>query len=96
MFSGKCSVIRVNGTRWVSHMVNALENILNGLKAHISSYNTISLESDYSAAQRSKAMFFIKKLQDQHFMSTAIYVLDVFRAMAIFSKVLNSIFAVCK
>lgn len=86
-FSGKCSVIRVNGTRWVAHMVNALENLLNGLAAHIDSYNTISLQNDYSAAQRAKAKFFKKKLEDQHFMSSAIFLLDICRAMSIFSKV---------
>nr|XP_047127398.1 uncharacterized protein LOC124808412 [Hydra vulgaris] len=77
-------------TRWVPHMINALENLLNGLKAHIHSYTTISLESDYSATQKSKAKFFAKKLVDQHLMSTAIYILDVCRAMTIFSEALVS------
>ena len=87
IYSGKTSVIRVNGTQWIAHMVNALENLLNGLEAHRSSYTTISLEKDYSATQKGKAKFFLKQLNNTEFMSFLIFSLDICKAMSVFSKV---------
>ena len=73
IYSGKTSVIRVNGTWWIAHMVNALENLLNGLEAHRSSYTIISQEKDYSATQKAKAKFFLKQLNNREFMSFLIF-----------------------
>ena len=60
----KCafSVIRVNGTRWVNHVHNALTNIFNSLKAHIAAYESLKLKDDYSKPQKAKATFFLKRL----------------------------------
>lgn len=54
----------MNGTRWVAHMVNALENLFNGIEAHVQAYNTIENQKDYSAAQRAKAKYFKRNLEE--------------------------------
>ena len=84
----KANVIRVNGTRWVAHIVNALENVINGLQAHIDAYTAISNERNYSVAQKAKAKYFLKKLTTSKFVANMLYSLDVLRTLAIFSKVL--------
>ena len=68
-------------------MVNALENIFNGLNAHVDAYTSIIAEPSYSAAQKAKAKYFKGKLGDETFKSAALFILDICRAVSLFSKV---------
>ena len=55
------SVIRVNGTRWISHTLKGLANLLNGLQAHIHSYEIVISMDNYIDFQKGKARYFLKK-----------------------------------
>ena len=83
----KCafSVIRVNGTRWVNHVHNALTNIFNSLKAHIAAYESLKLKDDYSKPQKEKATFFLKRLNSPAWISFALFTLDVLEMLSCIS-----------
>ena len=84
---GASSVIRVNGTRWIAHTLNALINLLNGLPAHIYCCEKLRDSDDYSAPQKAKCRYFLKKLGDKKFVSFMIYMCDVLETASVFSKV---------
>ena len=84
---GAVSVIRVNGTRWVSHTLNALKNLLNGIQAHLHAYNKLIGLETYSGSQKEKARYFIKHLKDKKFLSFMIFMHDVLESASVFSKV---------
>ena len=70
-------VIRVNSTRWVSHTLHALRNLLNGIKAHIASYEKLQAFDNYSQTQKAKCRNYFTKLSDKSFLSFMIYLVDV-------------------
>ena len=49
---GASSVTCVNGTRWITHTLNALTHLLNGLPAHIDCYEKLHDSDDYSGPQK--------------------------------------------
>jgi hypothetical protein len=85
--TGSSAVIRVNGTRWITHASHALTNLLNARKAHIEAYDAITHADSYSKAQKSKARYFLGKLNSSKFMSFAVYTLDIVKAISCFSLV---------
>ena len=84
---GKSAVIRVNGTRWIGHVLSALDNLFNGLPAHVHCYENIHTLDGYSESQKVKSRYFLKKLEDKRFLSFMLYMDDVLETVAIFSKV---------
>lgn len=84
--TGATAVIRVNGTRWISHVQLALKNLLNGYKAHVQTYNELQQADKYSAASKSQSLYFSRKLNNRQFMEFAIFIFDVVNSLAIFSK----------
>ena len=84
---GRSAVIRVNGTRWIAHVVNALNNPFNGLTAHIyCNENLLNLDG-YSEPQKAKYRYFLKKLPDKKFLSFLLSMVNVLETVAIFSNV---------
>ena len=71
---------------WMAHTTNVLENLFSGIDAHEAAYSKILQEQDYGPLQRANARFFLNSLNDSKFMSFALYILDICRALAIFSK----------
>ena len=65
---GKSTVIRVNGTRWIAHVLSALDNLFNGLPAHVHCYENIITLDGYSESQKAKCRYFLKKPQDKIFL----------------------------
>ena len=63
--SSAISVIRVNGTRWVFHTLNALTTLFNGIQTHLHAYNKLIGLEKYSGSQKEKARYFIKYLKDK-------------------------------
>ena len=61
--SGHVSVIRVDGTRWISHTLKSLTNLLNGLPAHIHCYEKVT-SMDIANLKREKQKIII--LHDFH------------------------------
>ena len=84
---GATSVIRVNGTRWISHVSQALRNFLHAYKAHVNTYNELQLADKYSSASKAQSVYFARKLSNRLFMEFAIYMMDVLSALSAFSKV---------
>ena len=62
-------------------------NLLNGLPAHIYCYEKLRDSDDYSAPQKAKCRYFLKKLGDKKFVSFMIYMCDVLETASVFSKV---------
>ena len=83
---GATSVIKVDGTRWISHLVQALSNLLNGLQAHKAAYATIISTPKYSKDQRKKATGFMGKQSNGKLMSFSYFMLDVLKSMSFFCK----------
>ena len=78
---GSVSVIRVNTIRWVSHTLNALTNLFNGIQAHLDWYNTLIGLEKYSNVQKAKVHYVVKNLKDKKFLSFMIFMRDILEAV---------------
>ena len=76
-----------NSTRWVSHTLHVLRNLLNGVKTHIACYEELQALDNYSQAQKEKCCYYLTKLSDKRFLSFMIYLVDVLESISIFSKI---------
>ena len=85
--SGASAVIRVNGTRWISHTLNAMRNVLNSYHAHIHCYEKLLILDKYAESQKTKARYYLKKLRAQKFLSFMVFMADVLDTVLVFSKV---------
>ena len=54
---GTSAVIRVNGTRWIAHTLNALKYLLYGLPTHIDCYEKLRDSGDDNAPQKAKCRY---------------------------------------
>ena len=84
--SGASAVIRVNGTRWISHTLNAMRNVLNSY-VHIHCYEKLLILDKYAESQKAKARYYLKKLRDKKFLSFMVFKADVLDTVSVFSKV---------
>ena len=83
---GKSNIIWVNCTRFLSHFVSAIENILNAREAHIESYTAIQNEKGYSRCQKELVGKFKDYLTNSITISFMIFILDVCRLLSVFSR----------
>ena len=60
--NGACSVIRANGTNWISHVQLALKNLLNAYNVNVQTYNELQQAEKYSAVSKSQYLYFSHKL----------------------------------
>ena len=67
VISGASAVIRVNGTGWVSHTLNALNNLLNSYRGHINFYEQLLVLDKYAPSQKAIARYYLKKLREKNF-----------------------------
>ena len=68
--TGATSVIRVNETRWISHVQLAFKN-LNAYNAHAQTYNELQQAEKYSTISKSQSLYFSRKLSKRQFMEFA-------------------------
>ena len=73
--TGTTSVIRVNGTRRISHVQLALKN-RNVYNAHAQTYNELEQAEKCSAVSKSQSLYFSRKLSNRQFMEFAIFMFD--------------------
>ena len=85
--TGATSVIRVNETRWISHVQLALKNLLNAYNAYVQTYNELQQAENKSAISKLQSLYFTRKLSNRQFMEFAIFMLDVVNSLSIISKV---------
>ena len=85
--SGASAVIRVNGTRWISHTLNAMRNVLNSYHAHIHCYEKLLILDKYAESQKAKVRYYLKKLRDKKILSFMVFMTDVLDTVSVFSKV---------
>ena len=50
---------------FLSHTLNALKNLFNGIQVHLHAYNKLIGLEKYSGSQKEKARYFIKHLKDK-------------------------------
>ena len=86
--TGACSLIRVDGTRWIQHVLNGLSNVLNALPAHLASLDAIISETGYGEVQKARAKFFKENLNDPELITFTCFMKDIVKTMAVISKVL--------
>ena len=51
----------MNGTRWISHVKSALENLLTAYNAHVQTNNELQQAEKYSAVSKSQPLYFSRK-----------------------------------
>ena len=76
----------MNSTRFLSHFVSAIENILNAREPHLEAYTAIQNEKGYGRCQKELAGKFKDYLTNSTSLSFMIFILDVCRLLSVFSE----------
>lgn len=81
--------LRANGSRWVSHKINAMKRVLSKFGAYTNHLTALSMDSSIKSVDRAKLQGYLRKWVDAKYLLGCAFFIDLLSPCAIFSKVMQ-------
>ena len=81
--------LRANGSRWVSHKLNAMKCVLAKFGTYTNHLTTLSMDSSVKAVDRAKLQGYLRKWVDAKYLLGFAFFIHLLSPCAMFSKVMQ-------